>query len=179
MTMRTGSIAAAVVAGALLVGALASIGSARPGKNKAKSNRMSSYVEVPSISAPNARGSIEVRIGHSSSLSYRLTYSGLSGAAAQAHIHFAQSGVNGGIAAFLCGGGGKPACPGASGSVNGTIAAGDIDPAGQATAQGLLVNEMSELISALRAGAVYANVHTAAFPSGELRGQVKARSGDD
>jgi CHRD domain-containing protein len=38
----------------------------------------------------------------------------------------------------------------------------------------VLVNVLSELIAAIRAG-VYPNVHTAAFPNGELRGEVKAR----
>lgn len=179
MTTRTGRIAAVVVAGVFAVGALASIGAAGSAKNKGKSNRMSSYLEVPSVSSPSARGTIEVRVRNSSSLEYKLTYSGLSGAAAQAHIHFAQVGVNGGIAAFLCGGGGKPSCPGASGSVSGTIVGGDINPLGQTTAQGLLVNEMSELIAAIRAGVTYANVHTAAFPGGELRGPIKARGGGD
>jgi CHRD domain len=174
MSKRTGSIAVIVVGGAFLVGALASIGAAGPGKNKGKPNRLSSYLEVPAVSSVNATGSIELRVG-SDSIAYKLTYSGLTGPATFAHIHFAQPGVNGGIAAFLCGGGGKAACPGAAGTASGTIAAGDINPLGQTTAQGLLVNEMSELIAAIRAGVVYANVHTAAFPSGELRGQVKAR----
>jgi hypothetical protein len=174
MRRRTGSIAVILVGGAFLVGALASIGAAGPGKSKVKSNRMSSYLEVPSVSSVNAKGSIELRVG-SDSIAYKLTYSGLSGPASVAHIHFAQPSVNGGVAAFLCGGGGKPTCPGAAGSVSGTIAAGDINPLGQTTAQGLLVNELSELIAAIRAGVVYANVHTAAFPNGELRGEVKAR----
>jgi hypothetical protein len=177
MTRRMGSIAVVAVAGAVLIGALASIGSAGPSKNNGKSNRMSSFLEVPSVSVPGARGTIELRIRNSSSLEYRLTYSGLTGAATQAHIHFAQTGVNGGISAFLCGGGGKPACPGASGSVSGTIVGSDINPLGQTTAQGLLVNEMSELVAAIRARVTYANVHTAAFPGGELRGQIKARGG--
>ena len=42
-------------------------------------------------------------------IDYELTYSNLSSTASAAHIHFAQPGVNGGIVAFLCGGGGKPA----------------------------------------------------------------------
>jgi hypothetical protein len=123
-----------------------------------------------------AKGTIEVRIRNSSSLEYRLTYSAERLCKPGAHP-FAQLGVNGGITAFLCGGGGKAAFPRASGSVSGTIAAGDINPAGQTTAQWLLVNEMSELIAVIRAGVTYANVHTAAFPGGELRGQIKARGG--
>jgi CHRD domain len=178
MTRRTGTIAVASIAGAFVVGAFASIGSAGPSHSNGNS-RMSSYLEVPSVSSPSARGTIELRIRNSSSLEYRLRYSGLTGPAAQAHIHFAQAGVNGGIAAFLCGGGGKPACPGASGSVSGTIVGSDINPLGQTSAQGLLVNEMSELVAAIRAGVTYANVHTAAFPNGELRGQIRAQRDND
>ena len=180
MARKVGLIAVAMGTGILMIGAFASIGAAGSGKKQQGTpNRMSSYLEVPSVSSPSARGTIEVRIRNSSTIDYRLTYSGLSGAAAQAHIHFAQVGVNGGIAAFLCGGGGKPACPGAGGTVSGTIVGGNLNPLGQTTAQGLLVNEMTEFIAAIRAGVTYANVHTAAFPGGELRGQIKARGGDD
>ena len=48
--------------------------------------------------------------------------------------------------------------------MSGTIVAGDINPLGQTSPQALLVNEMSELIAAIRAGVAYANVHTAASP---------------
>jgi hypothetical protein len=59
-------------------------------------------------------------------IDYTLTYADLSAPATVAHIHFAQRGVNGGVVAFLCGGGGKPACPPAGGTVTGTITASDI-----------------------------------------------------
>ena len=35
-------------------------------------------------------------------IAYELSYSGLSSAVAQAHIHFAQPGVNGSIVLWLC-----------------------------------------------------------------------------
>jgi CHRD domain-containing protein len=136
------------------------------GKGNVKSKRMSSYLEVPAIST-GAKGTFEAKI-EGSTISYKLEYSGLSSAAAVAHIHFGQRNANGGVSAFLCGGGGKPACP-ASGTVTGTIVAGDvIGPA----SQGITAGEISELIAAIRAGRAYANVHTAAFPGGELRGQI-------
>jgi CHRD domain len=89
-----------------------------------------------------------------------------------AHIHLGQEGVNGGVAAFLCGGGGKPACPQESGEVTGTIVAGDVQAI---PAQGLAANDIGALIRAIKHGATYANVHTDNFPSGEIRGQI----GDD
>ena len=55
----------------------------------------------------------------------------------------------GGVAVFLCGGGGKPACP-ASGTVTGTIVAADVvGPAGQ----GITANEFAEVVRAIRHGA--------------------------
>jgi hypothetical protein len=76
--------------------------------------------------------------------------------------------VNGGVATFLCGGGGKPACP-PSGTVTGTISASDvIGPA----SQGIAAGELDALVRAMRHGVTYANVHTDKFPDGEIRGQI-------
>ena len=85
-----------------------------------------------------------------------------------AHIHFGQRSVNGGVAASLCGGGGKPACP-QSGTVTGTVVPADVvGPAGQ----GIAAGEFDELVAAIRAGRTYANVHSTKFPPGEIRGQI-------
>ena len=40
------------------------------------------------------------------------------------------------------------------------------------TAQGIAPGEFAEVIRAIRAGAAYANMHTTAFPAGEIRDQV-------
>ena len=88
----------------------------------------------------------------------------------QAHIHFSRPGVNGGIIAWLCGAGSaqNTVCP-ASGTVTGTVAAGDvIGPAGQ----GIDAGEFDELLRAMRAGSTYVNVHSSMFGDGEIRGQV-------
>ena len=79
------------------------------------------------------------------------------------HIHFAQEGVNGGVAAFLCGGNGKPACPQGSGTVTGTITAANVKAI---AAQGLAANDISALIRAIKAGYTYANVHSDEFGYG-------------
>lgn len=100
----------------------------------------------------------------------------------QAHIHFGQHGVNGGVSVFLCQTatnadptGLAPTCP-ASGSVSGLLhTANVIGPA----AQGLSAGEFAELVAAIRAGVAYVNVHSSTFPGGEVRGQFRDRRNDD
>ena len=177
MRKRTGLILAVALVGALALTALASYGVAGPTKGNLKSKRMSGYLEVPSVST-SGRGTIEARIRDGSKIDYKLTYSGLSGNPSAAHIHFAQPSANGGVVAFLCGGGGKPACPAStSGTVSGTIMAADI----QALAsQGIAPGDFAEVAAAMKAGFTYANVHTTLFPGGELRGQISpSGDGDD
>jgi hypothetical protein len=127
---------------------------------------LNGYLEVPSISS-NARGSFKAEI-KSDRITYRLRLRDFAVAPLFAHIHFARPDVNGGVAVFLCGGGNKPACP-ASGLVTGTLVAADvIGPA----AQGIEAGEFAELVRAIRNGATYVNVHTPAFPGGEIRGNI-------
>ena len=133
--------------------------------------RLIGYDEVPSVSS-TGRGQLLARFNaDESALDYTLSYQNLEGTTtAAAHIHLGQPGVNGGVSAFLCGGGGKPACPPVSGSVSGTIVAADV--VGPAS-QGIAAGELAELIAAMRHGATYANVHTDKHPAGEIRGQIK------
>lgn len=104
-------------------------------------------------------------------LDYALLYFGLEGGALLfAHIHLGQPGVNGGVAAFLCGGGSKSACPTSGTAMTGSIVASDVVGPG---AQGIAAGEFAELVRAMKAGLTYANVHTQNFGSGEIRGQIK------
>ena len=87
-----------------------------------------------------------------------------------AHIHFGQEGVNGGVAAFLCGDG-KPACPQGSGTVTGTIVAADVKAI---AAQGLEANDIG--VDPRDEGRLHVRQRpTAEFGTGEIRGQI----GDD
>ena len=138
--------------------------------------RLDGFQEVPS-KLTNGHGTFKATIS-GSSISYELTYADLSTAAVASHIHFAQRGVNGGIFAFLCGGGGKPACPPAGGTVTGTITAADI--LAPSPDQGLAAGDFAGAVRALRSGNTYANVHSTRFPGGEIRGQIQAtREKDD
>jgi hypothetical protein len=115
-------------------------------------------------------------------IDYRLEYQALEGTTTLfAHIHIGQMHTNGGVSAFLCGGGPgpKPPCPPTAtppGGITGTITAADVvGPAGQ----GIEPANIVELIAAIRAGVTYANVHTNKWPSGEIRGQINGRGDDD
>ena len=93
------------------------------------------------------------------------------------HIHFGKRALNGGISVFLCTNlGNAPAtgpavqaCPPAPAEISGVIMAANVTgPAGQGIAGG----EFAELLAAIRSGAVYVNIHSTAFPGGEIRGQL-------
>ena len=96
-------------------------------------------------------------------LSYRLSVSHLTGIVAS-HIHLNGAGVNGPVVVPLF----NSAVP--TGEVNGLLAQGTITAAsfvGQ-----LAGHPFSELLTDIRSGDAYVNVHTASRPSGEIRGQV-------
>jgi hypothetical protein len=124
--------------------------------------------EVPSVNSPGT-ATLRLRL-HTSFIDFELRYANLTLAPVAAHIHFSERHVAGGVMVFFCGGGGKPACPSAtSGTISGTITASDvIGP----QAQGVSAGDLPAVERAIRSGAAYANMHTANFPSGEIRGQI-------
>ena len=154
-----------VAAAGLMLAVLAPV-VAGDGGNKFKAS-LNGYLETPSVSTAGS-GSFRLTI-HKDWIGYTLTYKNLTGAPLFAHIHFGRPDVAGGVAVFLCGGGGKPACP-AAGTVTGTIVAANVvGPAGQ----GIAAGEIAEVVRAIRHGATYANVHTPTFGTGEIRGNIK------
>src|SRR5438093_4443611 len=161
---------ALVLAVAASVVALASAALGDEGRNRFR-GVLSGYQEVvgPGPISTTGSGTIALRIDESGQqISYRLTYT-LENAATAAHIHFGQRAVGGGVIAFLCGGGNKPACPSPGGTVTGVI--GETDIIGPAN-QGIEAGSFDEAVRAIRAGAVYANVHSTRWPAGEIRAQV-------
>ena len=133
------------------------------------------YQEVPSVSTP-ARGWFKADV-HDDEITFTLNYGGLSAPVQQAHIHFGQAGVNGGISVFLCTNLGNapagvptpPPCP-QSGELTGTLTAASV---GGPDAQGIAPGEMTELLRAVKAGVGYVNVHSEKFPGGEIRGKLR------
>ena len=128
----------------LAVGAVAFAGSACAEKLKATLDGKS---EVPATTS-NGKGTADIDYDAASKkLSWKLSYSGLSGPATAAHFHGpAEPGKNAGVAVAI---------PNATSS-----------PAeGSAT---LTDAQAADLL----AGKYYVNVHTAANPGGEIRGQV-------
>ena len=87
------------------------------------------------------------RNGVRGTLSWRLTFHGLTGSAKAAHIHLAKPGIAGPVAVPLCG----PCRSGAHGVAK--------------------VN--ARTVTALLGGRAYVNVHTAKNAAGEIRGQVR------
>jgi CHRD domain len=163
---------ASLVAGALLIVVAASAAMTHNNNGKSGKASLDSFQEVPTL-ATTGRGSFRVRV-RSDGLHYKLSYSDVESNVLFAHIHLGRTAVNGGVIAFLCGGGDKPACPLREGTVEGVIDAADvIGPAGQ----GIPAGDLSDAVRSLRKGAVYANVHTTTFPAGEIRGQVNANKG--
>jgi hypothetical protein len=138
---------------------------------------LSGFQETPSTLSTPGTGTFTATIDdNAQSIDYKLSYEGLEAPAIAAHIHLGARGTTGGVSAFLCSGGNKPACPPAGGTVTGTITATDIvGPA----AQGIAPGQFAKVIRAIRNGAVYANVHSTLRPGGEIRGQLRADEDDD
>jgi CHRD domain len=156
------------VIGLLGVGSYAIAGG---GAKNFKGLGMEGYQENPDVSTV-ATGDFKAFLSDDGTkLDFELSYSGLEAPVLFAHVHFGKAGVNGGVSYFLCGGGGKPACP-QEGTVTGEIVAADvIGPTGQGIAPG----EFAEILAAMRAGHTYANVHSSKFPGGEIRAQINDR----
>jgi len=144
---------------------------------------LTGYEEVPSVSTV-ATGTFEARISNDDSrIDWELSYSDLEGTVTQAHIHFGQKSVNGGISIWLCGNpraaapplpaitppAGTQTCPPPPATITGTATAAQVvGPAGQ----GIAAGEFAEVIKAMREGKTYANVHSTKFEGGEIRSQI-------
>jgi hypothetical protein len=144
---------------------------------------LNGFEEVPAVST-DAGGAMKAEINRAGDeIRYVLDYRNLEGQVTQAHIHLGQKDVAGGISVWLCGNvattpAGVQPCPPADpkATVTGTIRAADVvGPAAQALPPGAF----DELVRAMRAGVTYANVHSSAVPSGEIRGQFDREHGRD
>ena len=153
------------------------------------SGKFSGFNEVGALGAgetgailSEGTGTIKLRLDRSTgTLAYELTYSGLSSEVKQSHIHFGRVHTAGGIMVFFCtnlgnGPAGTPACPATGGTVTGTLSAASVVAV---PGQNVTAGDFDAITDALFADAAYANIHTARFPAGEIRAQVKKQHDDD
>lgn len=112
--------------------------------------RLSGAQEVPSVNS-SGTGQAELQWNQNSNvLSWKVTYTGLSGPVTAAHIHGpAAPGTNAGVVI--------PFMTGLSGTITGQT------------------NLTSAQAADLASGRWYVNIHTSAFPNGEIRGQLSRR----
>jgi len=133
--------------------------------------------ETPAIFAPGHAFFTAQILDDDTRIEFSLTYEDLTAPPLAAHVHFGQRGVAGGVSYFLCGGGGKPACPAStSGAISGTVVAADVVGP---TAQGIAAGDLAAIIQMMRAGFSYANMHTPLHPAGEIRGQLRPARGHE
>jgi hypothetical protein len=121
------------------------------------------------------RATLELELNRADqTLTFVLKYSGLSGPVTQSHIHFGKVHMAGGVMVFFCSNvGGPPGtqpCPANGGTVTGTISAANV--IGPAT-QGVTAGEFQAVVDALESDTTYANIHSTAFPAGEIRGEIR------
>ena len=142
--------------------------------------KLMGFQEVPVVST-EASGTFEAVISpNGDAIDYDITYTGMQGTVTQSHVHVGQRSVNGGIVLWVCGTNittpptpgptGTPTCTSPNGHFAGTWMAANV----QTVAAQQLGGDIAEVITAIRAGAAYANVHSNLSPGGEIRGQLRA-----
>ena len=99
-----------------------------------------------------------------SSVHYKVIVANIENVVAS-HFHMAPANANGGVVRGIF----QNPNPQPSGPMNGILAEGDIT-ADNLT--GALAGNLSGFIDAIRNGNIYVNVHTTAYPGGEIRGQL-------
>jgi hypothetical protein len=146
--------AAVVVLGALLAPGLGSAEGQNQtfGLNAALDARQ--VVPAQSVPAPAATGSFSATLevsGTTARITWRLTFTHLSGRALQAHIHRGKLGKTGPIAIRLCG------------------------PCRTTSRGSAAVSAV--LLRAIKSSGAYVEVHTKQNPRGEIRGQIRLLTG--
>ena len=119
---------------------------------------LSGAQEVPAVVTTGTGQGTAVISADGSTITYIVTYSGLSGTVNAAHIHTGAAGVAGGVI--------LPLTAGPSPMV-GTLTAANFAASGSVTT-------FAQAVAAIRAGTTYFNLHTTADPGGEIRGQITA-----
>ena len=163
---NTGLASLAAIATAIVLGACGGGGGSNSTKFVATLNGAN---ETPAV-VTNGTGTGTFTLS-GTMVTYNITATGLSGNATASHIHVGDTTVAGPIVLPF------PASAivnGAAGAVtvSGTFTTADVVP--QANPP---INTLDDLLVQMRAGNTYANIHTAAHPGGEIRGQISLPQG--
>jgi hypothetical protein len=151
---------AALVAGGLAVAAV----------NRNFSVHTKAVFEVPATTS-KGQGQATFQLSKDGdSLDFKLNVANIEDVT-QAHIHCGTPGVNGPIVAFLFGF--DPSGVTTNGTLNeGTLTNANVIPVGSSAACPGGVANFDDLIAKMQSGGAYVNVHTIAFPGGEIRGNL-------
>lgn len=152
MVRRAGTVLAVM---GLLLSGLFSASVANGAGSDTLTAKLSGSHEVGPVTTGGTGSARVVIRSDGASVFYQVFYSGLSGPAVAAHIHVGAIGANGPIIFPL------KVSPGL---MAGTLTAADFTGANGMT--------FAQALDAIRAGGTYVNVHTAAHPGGEIRGQL-------
>lgn len=154
--------------GALVVVLLAPVGTASAQQGLPFETEASPAQEVPpAVSDGSAWGRFRFS-DDLSQLDVRVDVRNLTGDVLAAHLHCNVAGANGPIIVDLL--------PGPSGRiVDGVFDNEDVTDAGCTEQCGFEINNIASLRQAAEDGCLYLNAHTAAFPDGEVRGQLLPR----
>ena len=140
------------------------MGQAKPSANFAAIFTRDQEVTVPAAllagqTAGSGTGFLQLN-AMGTELSFSLTYANLTGTATVIHFHRGKLGEEGPVVHLICGSGGD-ACPaGSSASLSGNWKSEGDQPL------------TADLVSALKAGEIYLNIHTDANQVGEVRAQI-------
>ena len=113
------------------------------------SANLTGAAEVPANGSGGSGTAVVVLNDAQTQFTYSVTYTGLSAGVTASHIHKAPIGVNGSVIFGFA-----PPLGTTSGAFNG------------------VVNPTAAQVADLFAGLYYVNIHTTAFPGGEIRGQL-------
>jgi len=141
-------LVAALLLAAVTALALTALSSAGTRDVMGVSAKLTAHEEVPAqvVKDTKATGQFAGRLS-GSKLTWKLTFSGLTGPVTGAHIHMGGMGTAGNVVVVLC----------ASTCASGKTGTATLSPA---------------LLTALKKHLLYVNVHTAKNPAGETRGQL-------
>lgn len=152
MARRAGTLLAVL---ALTIGGLLSATAASAAGSSVLTAKLTGAHEVPAVASGGWGAARVVVQDAGSSIFYQVSYGGLSGAVVAAHIHLGAIGANGPVA--------LPLAVGPS-PFSGTLTAENFTGANGLT--------FAAAVEAIQTGGAYINLHTAAHPAGELRGQL-------